>query len=82
MVLRTYAEGKRHEAITLYERLLPLLNFENKLGGIQPAKIAMYEGGVIASDRLRAPLLPLEAALRTRLLELLRRVDPLVLRYA
>jgi hypothetical protein len=39
-------------------------------------------GGIIASDRLRAPLLPLEAALRTRLLELLRRADPLVLRYA
>jgi dihydrodipicolinate synthase/N-acetylneuraminate lyase len=81
-VLRSYVNGQRQEAVAFYERLLPLLNFENKLGGIQPTKIAMYEGGIIANDRLRAPLLPLEPAFRAVLLDYVRRLDPLVLRYA
>lgn len=80
-VLRTYQAGQHTEAVEQYERLLPLLNFENKLGGIQPAKIAMYEGGIIANDRLRAPLPPLAPTLRQRLLVLVRRLHPLVLRF-
>jgi 2-keto-3-deoxy-L-arabinonate dehydratase len=81
-VLRLYFEGNRQGAAALYERLLPLLNFENKLGGIQPAKIGLYEGSIIANDRLRAPLPPLEPEFRVALMDLVRRLDPLVLRYA
>jgi dihydrodipicolinate synthase/N-acetylneuraminate lyase len=80
-VLRLYFGGQRQEAVALYERLLPLLNFENKLGGIQPAKIALYEGGIIANERLRAPLPPLEPEFRGTLMALLRRLNPLILSY-
>ena len=80
-VLRLYAEGNWQDAAALYERLLPLLNFENKLGGIQPAKIALYEGGIIADDRLRASLRPLEPEFRTMLMNLVRRLNPLILRF-
>jgi 2-keto-3-deoxy-L-arabinonate dehydratase len=81
-VLQLYFTGKPQEASAQYERLLPLLNFENKLGGIQPAKIALYEGGIITHDRMRAPLPALEPELRSTLMDMVRRLDALILRYA
>lgn len=81
-VLQLYSTGQQEAALTLYDRLLPVLNFENKLGGIQPAKIALCAGSIIADDRLRAPLPPLEPELRAALMRLVQRLNPLVLRYA
>jgi hypothetical protein len=41
----------------------------------------MKEGGVIASEAPRAPIPPLYPATRSGLIELARRLDPMVLRW-
>jgi 4-hydroxy-tetrahydrodipicolinate synthase len=66
----------------LYERSLPLINYENRQCGLRAAKVLMQEGGIIASDRTRHPTAPLDPATRAGLLELARQLDPLVLRWA
>jgi len=42
----------------------------------------MQEGGVIKSDAARHPFPPLNPAARAGLVEIARRLDPLVLRWA
>jgi 4-hydroxy-tetrahydrodipicolinate synthase len=42
----------------------------------------MKEGGVIASEAVRHPLPPVHPAIRAGLIEVARRLDPLVLRWA
>lgn len=76
-----YFANDREAALRAYERWLPLINWENRQCGLAAAKILMKEGGVIAHDTLRHPLPPLHPALRAGLLELARRLDPLVLRW-
>ena len=41
----------------------------------------MKEGGVIRSEAVRHPLMPLHPETRKGLIEIARRVDPLVLRW-
>jgi dihydrodipicolinate synthase/N-acetylneuraminate lyase len=77
-----YREGKRDAAISLYERWLPLINYENKQCGLRATKSLMQEGGVIASEATRHPIVPLPPAIRAGLVELARRFDPLILRWA
>jgi dihydrodipicolinate synthase/N-acetylneuraminate lyase len=81
-ILRAYAAGTREEALQAYERWLPLINYENRQAGLAACKILMKEGGVIASDALRHPLPAVHPATRAGLLEVARRLDPLVLRWA
>jgi len=64
-----------------YARWLPLINYENRQCGLQAAKILMREGGVIASDAVRHPLLPLHPATRAGLIEIAHRLDARVLRW-
>ena len=73
--------GHRDTAQAAYDRWLPLINYENRQCGLLAAKVLMQEGGVIASERVRHPLLPLHPATRAGLIETARRVDPLVLRW-
>ncbi|WP_419729902.1 dihydrodipicolinate synthase family protein [Lichenicola sp.] len=73
--------GQRDAAQDAYDRWLPLINYENRQCGLLAAKVLMQEGGVIASERVRHPLLPLHPATRAGLIETARRVDPLVLRW-
>lgn len=80
-VMRRWAAGDREGATVLFERWLPLINWENKHTGLQAAKILMREGGVIASEAVRAPLAPVSRELRDGLVRLARRLDPLVLRW-
>jgi 2-keto-3-deoxy-L-arabinonate dehydratase len=73
--------GDRERAIAAYERWLPLITYENRQGGLLTAKALMKEGGIIASDAGRHPLQPMQPAIRAGLLEIARRLDPLVLRW-
>ena len=57
-VMRRWAAGDRDGATALFERWLPLLNWENKHAGLAAAKILMHEGGIIAVAAVRAPLAP------------------------
>jgi 4-hydroxy-tetrahydrodipicolinate synthase/2-keto-3-deoxy-L-arabinonate dehydratase len=80
-IVDAYAAGRRDEAITQYERWLPLINVENRQCGLLAAKALMKEGGVIACEAPRHPLAPLHPAVRAGLIETAKRLDPLVLRW-
>jgi 2-keto-3-deoxy-L-arabinonate dehydratase len=80
-VMDQYRGGQRDAAIALYERWLPLINYENKQCGLRATKTLMREGGVIASEATRHPTAPLPPAIRAGLVELARRFDPLILRW-
>jgi 4-hydroxy-tetrahydrodipicolinate synthase len=76
-----YFAGRREEAFDAYQRWLPLINYENRQCGLAACKALMKEGGVIAHETVRAPLPALHPATRAGLIEIARRLDPLVLRW-
>lgn len=79
--IAAYLEGRRDEAAAIYNRLLPLINFENRQCGWRSCKAVMKEGGVIGSDHVRHPTRPMHPETRAQLLELARAADPLALRW-
>jgi 2-keto-3-deoxy-L-arabinonate dehydratase len=81
-IVQRYQAGDRSQATQLYERSLPLILYENRQCGLRACKALMQEGGIIACERVRPPMPALDPATRTGLLELARRLDPLVLRWA
>lgn len=80
-IIDPYFAGNREEALNAYERWLPLINYENRQCGLSAAKALMKEGGVIKSEAVRHPLQPLHPETRKGLIELARRLDPVVLRW-
>jgi 4-hydroxy-tetrahydrodipicolinate synthase/2-keto-3-deoxy-L-arabinonate dehydratase len=80
-IIDDYLGGRRDQAVAGYERWLPLINYENRQCGLLACKALMKEGGVIACDAPRHPLAPLHPAIRAGLIEVARRLDPLVLRW-
>jgi 2-keto-3-deoxy-L-arabinonate dehydratase len=81
-VVRSYQAGDRDAAVALWEAYLPLIHFENRQCGLRAAKVLLREGGIIRSDATRQPFGALPKPARDGLLELARRRDPLVLRWA
>jgi 4-hydroxy-tetrahydrodipicolinate synthase len=80
-IIDPYMAGNREDAAAAYERWLPLINYENRQCGLLAAKVLMQEGGVIKSDAVRHPLQPLHPETRKGLIEIARRLDPVVLRW-
>lgn len=80
-ILTRWAQDDRQSATRLYARVLPAVNHENRQCGFRAAKVAMKEGGVIASEFCRHPIPPLHPATRAMLLDLLRPLDPVALRW-
>ncbi len=80
-VVTHHHAGRRAEAAAAYARILPLINFENRQCGLRATKTVMAAGGVIKSDAVRHPLVPLDAPTRDGLLELVRAANPLALRW-
>lgn len=80
-IFDAYASGNTDMAAALYEAWLPLINYENRQCGLSACKILMKEGGVIRSEAVRHPLMPVHPAIREGLLKVARRLDPLVLRW-
>ena len=76
-----YFAGDREAAMAAYERWLPLINYENRQCGLAACKVLMKEGGVIAHETVRAPLPAMHPATRAGLIEIARRLDPVVLRW-
>jgi dihydrodipicolinate synthase/N-acetylneuraminate lyase len=81
-ILDAWFEGRRDDARLHYERWLPLINLENRQGGLLAAKALMKAGGFIACEAPRAPLPPLHPESRRLLLEAARRLDALALRWS
>jgi 2-keto-3-deoxy-L-arabinonate dehydratase len=80
-ILGHHKAGRRAEALALYERLLPAINFENRQCGLRSCKTVMMEGGVIKSDAVRHPLEALHPQTRAGLLEIVRPLNPVALRW-
>ena len=80
-IVAHWLAGRHEQAREGYEHWLPLINTENRQGGLLVSKALMKEGGVIACDLPRAPLAPLHPAAREGMLRVARRLDPLVLRW-
>jgi dihydrodipicolinate synthase/N-acetylneuraminate lyase len=81
LVVDHHRAGRRDAAAAAYARILPLINYENRQCGLRAVKEAMVAGGVIRSAAVRHPLEPLHPATRDGLIELVRALDPLVLRW-
>ena len=80
-IIDAYAAGRREEAVAAFEHWLPLINYENRQGGILTAKALMKEGGVIACEAPRHPWPTMHPATRAGLIETAQRLDPMVLRW-
>ncbi len=80
-IVDAYAAGRRDEAAVHYQQWLPLINYENRQGGILTAKSLMKEGGVIACEAGRHPFPAMHPDTRAGLMETAKRLDPLVLRW-
>jgi len=81
-IVRRYLSGDRAGAVSAWEDLLPLIHFENRQCGLRAQKILLAEGGVIGSDRTRAPLGPVSPGTRRALLELAAARDLMIMRWA
>nr|WP_057929704.1 dihydrodipicolinate synthase family protein [Burkholderia ambifaria] len=81
-IVDAYAAGDTELAASHYQQWLPLINHENRQGGLASCKALMKEGGIVASDAVRHPFQPMHPATREGLLKIARRLDPLVLRWA
>jgi 2-keto-3-deoxy-L-arabinonate dehydratase len=80
-IVRAHAAGDRAKAVRAWEDLLPLIHFENRQCGLRAQKILLAEGGIIGSDRTRAPFGPVPPRTRHGLIELAQQRDPLILRW-
>jgi dihydrodipicolinate synthase/N-acetylneuraminate lyase len=76
-----YRDGDRPGAVALYERHLPLINYENRQCGLRATKALMKEGGIITSEATRHPMPPLSTPIRDGLIEIARRLDTMILRW-
>jgi len=81
-IMDPWRAGRHEEAALAYGRWLPLINYENRQGGILTAKALMKAGGIIACEAPLHPFPAMHPATREGLLRAARRLDPLVLRWA
>ncbi|MDI1246737.1 MAG: dihydrodipicolinate synthase family protein [Rhodoferax sp.] len=81
LIMDAYAAGRRADALDLYQQWLPLINYENRQGGILSAKALMKAGGVIACEAPRHPWPAMHPAVRAGLIEVAQRLNPMVLRW-
>ena len=81
-IIEAHRNGDRETAYTLYQKWLPLINYENRQAGLLAAKALMKEGGVIACEAPRHPLPAMHPDTRAGLIETAKRLDPLVLRWS
>jgi 2-keto-3-deoxy-L-arabinonate dehydratase len=78
-IVTHYLAGEKDKALAQWTRCLPLINHENRQCGLRACKTVFMEGGVIGSDYLRHPQVPMSPRTKARLLELARDLDVLAL---
>lgn len=81
LIMDAWAAGRKEEAADAYQRWLPLINYENRQGGILTAKALMKAGGVIACEAPRHPFPAMHPEVRAGLIKTAQRLDPMVLRW-
>jgi 2-keto-3-deoxy-L-arabinonate dehydratase len=80
-IVDAFTSGRREEALSAYQRWLPLINYENRQCGLLACKALMKEGGIIECEAPRHPIANLHPAVRAGLIEAARRLDAMVLRW-
>ncbi len=81
-IIDAWVTGDVEAATHAYGKWLPLINYENRQGGILTAKALMKAGGVIACESPRHPFPEMHSEVRKGLIETAKRLDPLVLRWS
>ena len=81
LIVEAHRAGDRQKAFEQYQRWLPLINHENRQAGFLAAKALMKAGGIVACDAPRAPWPHMHPEVRRQLIDIARKLDPLVLRW-
>ena len=80
-IMDAWTAGDAEGAAAAYGQWLPLINYENRQGGILTAKALMKAGGIIDCEAPRHPFPAMHPEVRKGLLATAQRLDPLVLRW-
>jgi dihydrodipicolinate synthase/N-acetylneuraminate lyase len=81
-IVREFRSGNVEKATADWEKVLPLIHYENRHCGLNASKYLMKAGGVIGSDLTRAPFPRMPAFAEEELLELAYRQNAFVLQWA
>ena len=80
-LVKNYITGNKKEAKNEYNRVLPLINYENRQCGFRAAKTVFKEGGVIKSDVCRHPIPSLDDNTKKGLLDLANNYDLIAMKW-
>ena len=80
-LVKNYITGNKKEAENEYNRVLPLINYENRQCGFRATKTVFKEGGVIKSDVCRHPIPRLEENTKKGLLDLANNYDLIAMKW-
>ena len=80
-LVKNYIKGNKKEAENEYNRVLPLINYENRQCGFRATKTVFKEGGVIKSDVCRHPILSLDKNTKKGLLDLANNFDLIAMKW-
>ena len=74
-IVKDYLSENHDKAEIGYNKILPLINYENRQCGFRGTKFIFKEGGVIKSDLCRHPIQPLDDATKKGLLKIVKNYD-------
>ena len=80
-LVKNYITGNKKEAENEYNRVLPLINYENRQCGFRATKTVFKEGGVIKSDVCRHPISSLDENTKKGLLDLANKYDLIAMKW-
>ena len=80
-LVKNYITGNKKEAENEYNRVLPLINYENRQCGFRATKTVFKEGGVIKSDVCRHPIRSLDENTKKGLLDLANKYDLIAMKW-
>ena len=80
-LVKSYIIGNKKEAENEYNRVLPLINYENRQCGFRATKTVFKEGGVIKSDVCRHPISSLDENTKKGLLDLANNYDLIAMKW-
>jgi len=80
-LVKNYITGNKKEAENEYNRVLPLINYENRQCGFRATKTVFKEGGVIKSDICRHPIPSLDEKTKKGLLDLANNYDLIAMKW-
>ena len=80
-LVKNFIKGNKKEAENEYNRVLPLINYENRQCGFRATKTVFKEGGVIKSDVCRHPIPSLDDDTKKGLLDLANHYDLIAMKW-